>query len=69
MFQRGGEIRRRLRPTGRLGAAIALLALAFALGGCGNCGGWTNPWAPASLPHSCGSDQPSQGSAMLHLGE
>ena len=62
------------RPTicrrgARFGAAIALLALGFALGGCGNCGGWTNPWYKAAQPNSCGSDRPSQQSMALPLAE
>jgi hypothetical protein len=58
----------RRRGTG-LGAAIALLALGFALSGCGNCGGWTYPWYKASQPNSCGSERPSQQSIALPLAE
>jgi hypothetical protein len=57
------------RAGARVSTALALLALGFALGGCGNCGGWTNPWYRASQPNACGSDQPSKGSAMLPLAE
>jgi hypothetical protein len=41
-------------------AAIALVALGLMLGGCGNCGGWTNPWYDTGKPHSCQSDHPSE---------
>jgi hypothetical protein len=41
-------------------AAFALLALGVMLGGCGNCGGWTNPWYGATQPHSCQSDHGPQ---------
>ena len=41
-------------------AVLALAALGLALGGCGNCGGWTNPWYKADAPHACHGDPTSQ---------
>ena len=56
-------------PVRKARAALALIALGLALGGCGNCNGWTNPWYGAAQPHSCQSDPPAKGSMMLPLGE
>ena len=52
-----GASYRRAKPgisrAGRVRAALAVVALGFLLSGCGNCGGWTNPWYHAAQPHSC----------------
>lgn len=39
--------------------AVVVALMCLALGGCGNCGGWTNPWYQAAQPHSCQTDRPS----------
>jgi hypothetical protein len=44
----------------KIRAVLALAALGLALGGCGNCGGWTNPWYKADSPHACHGDPTSQ---------
>ncbi|MFI5012573.1 MAG: hypothetical protein ACHQAY_09510 [Hyphomicrobiales bacterium] len=73
MSQAGGAAWWRARldvgPVRKARAAVLLLALGLALGGCGNCGGWTNPWYGAAQPHSCQSDPPAKGSMVLPLGE
>jgi hypothetical protein len=73
IVQAGGAARWRAQFGGavrgaRIGLALALLSLG--LGGCGNCGGWTNPWSPASKPpHACGSDHASQETMSMPLGD
>jgi len=54
------------RAFAKARAAFALLALGLSLGGCGNCGGWSNPWSRVAPANSCQSDHPS-GQAMLPL--
>ncbi|MBV8425762.1 MAG: hypothetical protein JO137_08275 [Hyphomicrobiales bacterium] len=52
----GAPIRRAKIGVGqarRVRVALMIVALGFLLGGCGNCGGWTNPWYRAAQPHSC----------------
>jgi|HubBroStandDraft_4_1064222.scaffolds.fasta_scaffold400310_2 hypothetical protein len=73
ILQAGGVVPRRVQ-LGRAarGArfALALAMLGLTLGGCGNCGGWTNPWSPASKPpHACSSDHASQEMASEALGD
>jgi hypothetical protein len=57
MAQAQGASKRRARAgAGRVRkvrAALMIVALGFLLSGCGNCGGWTNPWYRAEQPHSC----------------
>ncbi|MBV9977369.1 MAG: hypothetical protein JO105_18430 [Hyphomicrobiales bacterium] len=56
MAQAQGAAHRRAKGDPRLGrmrAALVIVALGFLLSGCGNCGGWTNPWYRAAQPHSC----------------
>ncbi|MBV9568894.1 MAG: hypothetical protein JO172_12215 [Hyphomicrobiales bacterium] len=57
MAQAQGASRRRAEGgdprTGRMRAALAIVALGLLLSGCGNCGGWTSPWYRAAQPHSC----------------
>jgi hypothetical protein len=48
------------RRRGKARAAFALVVLGLLLGGCGNCGGWSNPWYGAAQPHSCESDHGPQ---------
>jgi hypothetical protein len=46
-------------------AGLALAGVALALGGCGNCGGWTFPWYKGGAPHSCHSEPGPQGGTFL----
>jgi hypothetical protein len=57
MSQAQGAALWRASLKGKARAALALVALGLMLGGCGNCGGWTNPWYNG---HSCGSDHGSE---------
>jgi hypothetical protein len=61
-----GEDRLRLsRLVRKVSAGLALAGVALALGGCGNCGGWTFPWYKGGPPHSCHSEPGPQGGTFL----
>ena len=53
----------------RLSGGLALIGLAVSLAGCGNCGGWTNPWSRISPPHSCASDHASEQAMAAPIGD
>jgi hypothetical protein len=57
------------RSSRKLRCALALAALGLLLGGCGNCGGWTNPWSRISPPHSCASDHASEQAMAAPIGD